>query len=124
MNAVSLWKIFDNLRRSLVPPAMVAVLVGSWLSGSLPASLAAAGLVVAAAVLPPLLAGLLDFVRKPHDVPIALHLLEAARAVALPIGQAVLGLVMLPYEAALAIDAIARTLCRMFIRSEEHTSEL
>src|SRR5258707_2785613 len=28
---LSWWKIFDNLRRSLVPPAMLVLLVGAWL---------------------------------------------------------------------------------------------
>ncbi|MFM7292172.1 MAG: glucoamylase family protein, partial [Planctomycetia bacterium] len=115
VNAVSLWKIFDNLRRSLVPPAMTALLVGGWLTGSLPVAMAAAGLVVTAAFLPPLLAGLLDFLRKPHDVPASTHLLEAARPLARPLGQSLLLLVMLPYEAALAIDAIVRTLFRMLV---------
>lgn len=115
LSAVSLWKIFDNLRRSLVPPAMVALLASAWLSGSLRAAMAAAGFVVLAMLLPPLLAGLLDFLRKPHDVPLATHLLEAARALGRPLAQSLLALAMLPFEAALAVDAVARTLCRMLI---------
>ena len=115
LSALSQWKLFDNLRRSLVPLALVTLLVGSWLSGSLRVAAAAAGLSVAAAVLPPLLAGLLDFLRKPHDVPVITHLLEAAGALKRPLGQAALMLTMLPYEAALALDAITRTLFRMLI---------
>jgi cyclic beta-1,2-glucan synthetase len=115
VSAVSLWKIFDNLRRSLVPPAMVALLASAWLSGSLRFAMAATGLVVTASLMPPLLAGLLDFLRKPHDVPLATHLLEAARALGRPLAQSLLALAMLPFEAALAVDAVARTLCRMLI---------
>ena len=122
LSAVSHWKIFDNLRRSLVAPAMVVSLVGSSLSGSVRLAWATSGLVVLAALLPPLLAGLLDFLRKPHDVPVATHLLEAARAAWRPLAQALLGLAMLPYEAAAASDAIARTLWRMFI-THQHLLE-
>ena len=115
VSAVSLWKIFDNLRRSLVPPAMMALLVGAWLSGSSRMGVAATVFVIVATLLPPVLAGLLDFLRKPHDVPIAAHVEEALRSLARPLAQELFMLAMLPYEAALAVDAIARTLFRMLI---------
>ena len=115
LSAVSLWKIFDNLRRSLVPPAMVALLVAAWSSGSIRVSMAATALVVLATLLPPLLAGLLDFLRKPHDVPIAAHITEAIRSLARPLSQGLLMLALLPYEAAVSVDAIARTLFRMLV---------
>ena len=37
LTALSVWKIFDNLRRSLVPPSLLALLVGGWLFGPGPA---------------------------------------------------------------------------------------
>ena len=54
------WKIFDNLRRSLVPPALVALLISGWLFTPAPAlwSLLVAGLLlwpVFASLLAPLL---------------------------------------------------------------------
>lgn len=122
LSAVSVWKIFDNLRRSLVPPAMMALLVASWFSGSMRISVAATALVVLATLLPPLLGGLLDFLRKPHDVPIDTHLLEAVRSLARPLSQGLLMLALLPYEAAVAVDAIARTLFRMLV-SRRHLLE-
>ena len=115
LSSLSAWKLLDNLRRSLVPPAMVGLLVGTWLSCPWPVAVAAAGLIVLTTLLPPLLACLLDFLRKPHDVPIATHLLEAVGAATRPLAQGLLTLVMLPYEAALAIDAIVRTVVRVFI---------
>ncbi len=33
LSALSVWKIFDNLRRSLVPPSLLALLAGGWLFG-------------------------------------------------------------------------------------------
>jgi hypothetical protein len=92
---------------------MVGLLVGTWLSCPWPVAVAAAGLIVLTTLLPPLLACLLDFLRKPHDVPIATHLLEAVGAATRPLAQGLLTLVMLPYEAALAIDAIVRTVVGM-----------
>ena len=115
LSCLSRWKILDNLRRSLVPPAMLCLLVGGWLSGSWPLAVSAAGLVLLATSLPLLLPSLHEFLRKPHDVPIATHLLEAASAAMQPLAQGLLQLAMLPYEAVLAVDAIARTLVRMFV---------
>jgi cellobiose phosphorylase len=46
LSAFNRWKIFDNLRRSLVPPAMVALLLAGWFLTSVPVlwSLLVAGL--------------------------------------------------------------------------------
>ena len=33
LSALSVWKLFDNLRRSLVPPSLFALLAGGWLFG-------------------------------------------------------------------------------------------
>jgi hypothetical protein len=33
LSALSWWKLFDNLRRSLVAPALLALLAGGWLFG-------------------------------------------------------------------------------------------
>lgn len=45
LSALNRWKIFDNLRRSLVPPASAAFLVGAWFLS--PALGAASGVIVA-----------------------------------------------------------------------------
>jgi len=31
ISSLSQWKIFDNLRRSLVPTALIIILVGGWI---------------------------------------------------------------------------------------------
>jgi len=51
---LSVWKLFDNLRRSLVSPALLALLAGGWLFGQKPAWFWLL-LVVAVLVLPSLL---------------------------------------------------------------------
>ncbi len=73
LSALSQWKIFDNLRRSLVPVALLLLLLGAWL---LLPGLGGLGalLVLAIITLPGLLAALVDAVRKPADLPWAMHL--------------------------------------------------
>ncbi len=107
---LSRWKIFDNLRRSLVPVA-AAVAAGqldarartggaghsawSWRSSLLP------GVLVGAASRP---------VRKPAELPWAMHLRAVAGSCGRQLGQVFLTLVFLPYDAFISLDAIGRTL--------------
>ena len=99
---LSQWKIFDNLRRSLAPPALVALLFAGW-------SLA----VLAIVLTPALLASLLETLRKPVDVPWRRHLAAASRSSARHMAQAAFTLACLPYEAFFGLDAILRTAGRM-----------
>ncbi|HEV3008954.1 MAG TPA: glucoamylase family protein, partial [Burkholderiales bacterium] len=99
---LSQWKIFDNLRRSLAPLALVALLFAGW-------SLA----VLAIVVTPALLASFLETLRKPVDVPWRRHFAAASRSSARHIAQAAFTLACLPYEAFFSLDAIVRTAGRM-----------
>jgi len=111
--ALSWWKIFDNLRRSLVPVAILLVLLLSWLlPGPVPAaSVLLFVLVVVGAV--PLLAALADLVRKPTDLPLLTHLSVTADALGKQGAQFLCTFVFLPYEAYVSADAIVRTLTRV-----------
>ena len=112
ISALSWWKIFDNLRRSLTPLAMLLVLLGSWLVS--PAVAMAAPLFLACAVLlPTLLAAVADLLHKPVDLPLRLHLRETLQSLARPLAQNALTFVFLPYEAYISADAIVRTLVRL-----------
>jgi cyclic beta-1,2-glucan synthetase len=113
ISALSRWKIFDNLRRSLVPPAMVAVIMASWFISP---GLAQATLIFFATLMlvPALLGGVSEVLRKPADLPLRMHLRVALQSAARPIGQNILTLVFLPYEAYISGDAILRTLVRMY----------
>ena len=115
LSVLSRWKILDNLRRSLVPVAMIALLLLGWLSSSQRLALSVTHLVLATLVIPAVLTGIFDFLRKPREVAAGLHLLEASRSLAKPLAQATLALVFLPYEAALSVDAVVRTLVRMLV---------
>jgi len=113
ITALSWWKIFDNLRRSLVPVAMLALLLGAWLLAAAPLGMTATLFVLVVVGAVPLLATLGDLARKPADLPVLVHLRLRAGALAKNLAQFVLTLVFLPYDAYVSVDAIARTLLRM-----------
>jgi cellobiose phosphorylase len=112
LSSLSRWKIFDNLRRSLVAPAQLALLLLGW------AALASASwwtlLVVATIATPFLLSMLLDL-RKPEDLPLRLHWRPALQAVGRHALQLVLTLAFLPHTAMMSLDAVIRTLARLLI---------
>lgn len=112
LSALSRWKIFDNLRRSVTPLAMLLLLIVSWFIS--PAMAFAATVFVTAIVfLPGLCAALTDLLRKPVDLPWRMHWRTTLRALVRPFAQNALTLVFLPYEAYISGDAIVRTLARM-----------
>ncbi len=106
------WKILDNLRRSLVPPAMLLFLAWSWLA--LPGSPLAWTLGALAAMSLPLLRELLRFLRGPvPQQTIAVYLRRAGEDLWTAAGQVLLSAAFLPYHAFLMLDAIAVTLIRL-----------
>ncbi len=114
LSGLSWWKIFDNLRRSLVPVALLVFLLGCALFVR-PIGDLAALLVVAIVLLPGLLPVLVELLRKPETLPWAMHLREVRTSALRALGQIGLTLAFLPYEAALSLDAIGRTLLRLLV---------
>ena len=111
MSGLSQWKIFDNLRRSLVPGALLFLLVGDWLW--LPEFGGVGLLLVFTIILAPgLLAFAVDVFRRPEEQPLALHLRKVAHSLFRQLGQVLLTLSFLPYDAVISLDAIGRTLLR------------
>lgn len=107
LNAINRWRIFDNLRRSLVPPASVALLLAGWFLSPTPAVWTA--VLLLAAVIPGL-ALMLDRV--------ALRLQGSVihgRGSYDELGRVAMSLVFLPHLAWLSLDAIGRALYRMLI---------
>ncbi|HYL88831.1 MAG TPA: glucoamylase family protein [Burkholderiales bacterium] len=100
------WKILDNLRRSLAPLALVALVLAGW-------SWAVLAIVLAPAVL----GALSEMSDKPVDVPLRRHLATAWRPGARHMAQALFTLACLPYEAFFSLDAIVRTASRLLTRS-------
>ena len=112
---LSRWKIFDNLRRSLVPAALTLLLLLGW-RGLLSPPLA---LDLGGARNPP--GSSLDLLpfstlfRKPGEVLISQHLAGVARSAGRHSAQAAFSLACLPYEAFFSLDAIVRTAVRMLV---------
>ncbi len=114
LSRLSRWKIFDNLRRSLAPVALLVLLLGDWLF--LPELGGFASLLVLAIIMAPgLLTALVNVFRKPVDLPWAMQLRGAAGAFGRQLGQMLLAVAFLPYEALVSLDAIGRTLLRLLV---------
>ena len=113
ISQLSWWKIFDNFRRSLVPPAMLALLLCSWLLVGPPLGTTATFFVLAVLGTVPLMSVLAELIRKPADLPAATHLRTTAGALGKQAAQVLFALVFLPYDAFISLDAIVRTLARM-----------
>ena len=71
--------------------------------------------VLAIITLPGLLATLVNGLRKPADLPWALHLRGVAGAGGRQLAQIFLTFVFLPYDAFISLDAIGRTLLRLLV---------
>ncbi len=113
LSGLSQWKIFDNLRRSLVPLALTLLLLLSWIVLT-PAwlwTLSVIGILLVQSVV----ASVLETYRKPRDVLLGQHLSASVRSAGRNFAQAVFTLTCLPYEAFFSLDAIVRTTWRLLI---------
>ncbi len=113
LSMLSQGKLLDNLRRSLVPTAITALLLLGWLLAPMPVSWTV--WILSILVVPPLVASLRDLLAKPSDLPLRAHLRQASRAVVRNFSQVPLVLACLPYEAYFSLDAIVRTLWRLLV---------
>ncbi len=113
LSMLSQWKLFDNLRRSLVPVGLTLLLLLCW------TMLANAWLwtavVIAILLLPAASAFLLELLRKPDEVLPRQHLAATAGVAGRQGAQTALAVAFLPYEAMVNLDAIARTGWRMLV---------
>ena len=110
---LSQWKIFDNLRRSLVPTALTIMLIMGWTIMS-PVWLWTI-VVIGILLLPSAGEILLELLRKPGDVLWSQHFVTTLRQARRHFFQTLYTIICLPYEAFFSLDAIARTLWRMFV---------
>ena len=113
LTALSHWKIIDNLRRSLVPPSLIILLLTGWTSVSRVTLWTVA--VLAVVLVPPFLASLLDLLRKPSEMMLGQHLHGVMYSIGQHFVRALLALVWLPHEALYSLEAIVRTLWRVII---------
>ncbi|MGA2247344.1 MAG: glucoamylase family protein [Verrucomicrobiota bacterium] len=112
LTGLSRWKIFDNLRRSLIPFGLILLLLLGWLI--FPQDAGAWGLtILSIIVLPSLLAVCTELLRKPKDLPSYLHLANVGQTLGRQSAQAILTVAFLPYDAGTSLDAVTRTLWRL-----------
>jgi len=106
-------KLLDNLRRSLVPPAMVVLFVaGWWLS---PQPLAWTLWLLSLWGVPVLLPAVYAVLHPPEDSTWALHLRQVGGSMARQLQRAAVSVACLPFEAAFSLSAIGRTLWRTLL---------
>ncbi len=121
LSGLSRWKLFDNLRRSLVGPAVLALLLAVWGFAPPPVAAGISGGIAVLWALPTLL-GLLGSLRFPEEVPLVARLGRIAADVGRSAGTALFEIGTLPFEAATALDGILRTGWRLAV-SRRHLLE-
>ncbi|MBC7998093.1 MAG: cyclic beta 1-2 glucan synthetase, partial [Leptolyngbya sp.] len=113
LSPLSVWKIFDNLRRSLVAPSLLILLVLGWTMLT-PAWFWTAA-VVSIIFVPPLMFSGLQLFRKPDDSLVGQHILGTFSGAAVQFSQSLFLIACLPFEAYFSLDAIGITLWRFWI---------
>ena len=113
ISTLSRWKIFDNIRRSLLPIALTLFLMLGWIafSNTLFWTLAVSVIIV----FPIFITSVWDTIRKPKDVIFSHHIRNSFSNIRDICIKTLFALICLPYEAFSNSIAISRTLWRMLI---------
>ena len=112
--SIARWKMIDNLRRTLFAPFALLTLLAAWTLPSAPAGVWT-GFILATMLVPaslPVLAGLLP---RRRGISKRSHLRAVATDLALAAAHVGLGIVFLADQAALMLDAVLRTLARVYV---------
>ncbi len=130
ISGLSKWKIFDNIRRSLVPLALTTLLLLGWiiLSDTFFWTIIVSGIIV----FPIIISSLWDTIRKPKDVVLKYHIKNSIHNLGDITVKTLFTLICLPYEALQNGKAIFVSVWRMTISrkkllewnpSSHHTNE-
>lgn len=112
LSFLSKFKIFDNLRRSLVAPALLLLFILDWTFIS--ETCFWFGLILVIVLIPLFLNFLLEVLLVPTITKAKQHLYNIAKGLQRPIAHFIVYLSFLPFEAWYSVIAISRTLFRMF----------
>ncbi len=113
ISPLSKWKIFDNLRRSLVPIALLGMLLFGWMYSHSPVFWSLA--VLSILLLNSLISFFWEVWQKPDDVQMLPHVVMSFRFSLQHFASQLFLLITVPYEAYVYADAIWRTNWRMLI---------
>jgi hypothetical protein len=117
LSNLSRWKIFDNIRRSLIPIAFTTLIILGWTVLKAPFfwTLAVSGIIL----FPIFISLAWDAFRKSKDVVMAQHIKVFVRNASNIVLQTFFSVICLPYEAYVSISAIGRTLWRMIFSHKD-----
>lgn len=113
LSPIARFKIFDNLRRSLLPPATVVLLISGWLRGR--SALATTGYALLPLALPLALEAFAVFTNLLRGPDRRLLLRASATQLAMSTQRILLNIALLPDQALTNLDAILRTLARLLL---------
>jgi cellobiose phosphorylase len=111
LSKLSRWKIFDNLRRSLVTPSYVLMLLYAWFFS--PKPLFWTFSVIGIIFIPAIFKLIVDLFEKQKEILLKQHLISFANNSRAHISQILFTFINLPFEASFALDAIVRVFWRM-----------
>ena len=114
LSVIARWKILDNLRRSLLSPALLVLFVAGWtiLPGD-PGLWTSLGLLVLA--FPALSQAGRSFFTRLRGVPLRMHLAAEREGLVSSVNQSLLWAALLAHQSWIMVDAIVRTLWRLLI---------
>ena len=113
LSALSRWKLFDNLRRSLFEISVVCLLVGGWLTLAHPVLWTLA--IIVLLQVPAYVDILLSAVRAPERRFWSAFARNLGARFLVSHGNTVTNLIFIPHQAFVMADAVLRTLIRRFI---------
>ena len=113
LSGLSRWKIFDNLRRSLVPASVVLLFIIGWLF--LPQPLLWTVAILAIWFLTPVLGAIWHTFHKSADIDMKSHINDVGAGFTLNLTHIFFNIAVLLFEAWANIDAILRANWRMLI---------
>ena len=117
LSTLSRWKIFDNIRRSLVPLAFTLFVLLGWIIKDFDAAWTL--IITAIIIFPVVLSSVWDLLRKPKDLILSHHIIVSGRSAGNAAITTLFTMICLPYEAYKNVEVIIRVSCRMLF-SHKH----
>jgi len=112
ISMISQWKILDNLRRSIIPISMLALLLLGWTVLFMPLLVTLS--IASVVLIPSLLTITIDIIKKQKEIALKTHFNSILSSIIVRISQAIFVLVSLPYEAFYSLHAIILTLKKVY----------